>query len=237
MYAREIEGREFTFGVSGKLIRNVLVMYDRQTESYWSQLLGEAVEGDLEGTKLEFLPSWHTTCKQWKEMHPETQALRKGFGGGRDPYGGYYQSGSAGVIGETIHDDRLFTKELVVGVELDETTIAYPYRALNIEPVINDVVGGQDLLITFDVNSSTGVVFDRKLNDQLLSFELVDSETLTLADVETNSTWDGFSGLATSGPLAGQSLDRIKSTAVFWFGWKDFHSDTLVYGVDHGIEG
>lgn len=66
MYAREIEGSEFSFGVSGKLIRNVLVMYDRQTESYWSQLLGEAVEGEMVGTKLEFLPSWMMTWEAWK---------------------------------------------------------------------------------------------------------------------------------------------------------------------------
>ena len=49
MYSREIDGQEFTFGVSGKLIMNVLVMYDRQTESLWAQLLGEAVEGDTAG--------------------------------------------------------------------------------------------------------------------------------------------------------------------------------------------
>ena len=61
MYAREIDGRTFTFGVSGKLSRNVLIMYDRQTESYWSQLIGEAISGEMIGTRLEFLPSWMTT--------------------------------------------------------------------------------------------------------------------------------------------------------------------------------
>ncbi len=118
MYARDINGQELTFGVSGKLIRNVLVMYDRQTESLWSQLLGEAVAGELLGDKLDYLPSWHTTWKQWKELHPDTVALKKGILRSRDPYVGYYQSSSAGIIGETIQDDRLSTKEFVVGVEL-----------------------------------------------------------------------------------------------------------------------
>ncbi len=84
MYAREINDQEFTFGVSGKLIRNVLVMYDRQTDSLWSQLLGEAVQGEMVGTKLEFLPAWMTTWEEWKALHPNTLALDKG-GTARQP--------------------------------------------------------------------------------------------------------------------------------------------------------
>ena len=125
MYSREVEDREFTFGVSGKLIRNVLVMYDRQTNSFWSQLLGESVEGEMIGAKLEFLPSWMTTWEEWKAMHPETVALDKGRRvGKRDTYDSYYVSPSAGVIGETLEDDRLQTKEFVIGLETAETAVA-----------------------------------------------------------------------------------------------------------------
>ena len=60
MYSREIDGKVYDFGVSGKLIMNVLVMYDRQTKSLWSQLLGKAVQGPLKGTELDFLPSFQT---------------------------------------------------------------------------------------------------------------------------------------------------------------------------------
>jgi hypothetical protein len=233
VYAREIGGQEFTFGVSGKLIRNVLVMYDRQTESLWSQLLGEAVEGEMIGTKLEFLPAWQTTWRQWKELHPNTQALKKGvFGGSRDPYEGYYQSGSAGIIGETFSDDRLFTKEFVIGVELEEATIAYPFRVMADERVVNDNVDGQDILVTFDDQNATGVVFDRNLDGRPLNFSHQGDDPFTLKDAETGSTWDALRGVATAGPLAGQSLERIKSTAIFWFGWKDFHPQTEVYQVE-----
>lgn len=232
MYAREIDGKEFTFGVSGKLIRNVLVMYDRQTESYWSQLLGEAVEGEMIGTKLEFFPALMITWEAWKEMHPDTSALDKGGRrGSRDVYDSYYQSGSAGVIGETLTDDRLYTKEFVVGVELEDASVAYPFSVLNDDPIINDSVGGRDLLIVFDPDSAGSAVFDRNVVDQTLTFAAADS-LQTLTDQETGSTWDAFSGVATDGPLAGQSLTRVKSTLSFWFGWKDFHPDTAVYGID-----
>ena len=230
MYAREINGEEYTFGVSGKLIRNVLVMYDRQTESYWSQLLGESVEGELIGTKLEFLPSWMTTWEQWKELHPETLALDKGFQrGGRDQYEGYYASASAGVIGETLQDDRLYVKEFVTGVELDGAAIAYPFSVLNDEPVVNDTVNGQELLVIFDKDTAATAVYSRVVDGQTLTFS---GDGFILTDDETGSTWDVFTGEAIDGTLAGQQLERIKSSTSFWFGWKDFHPETAVYGID-----
>ena len=158
MYSREINGEEYTFGVSGKLIMNVLVMYDRQTNTLWSQLLGEAVEGPLIGTQLEFLPSWQTTWQDWKTQHPNTLALRKGFSSGREPYAGYFNSSAAGVIGETTRDDRLYVKEFVIGVEYQNDPVAYPFSVLNDEPVINDIVGGEPVLVTFDPDTASGVV-------------------------------------------------------------------------------
>ncbi len=233
MYAREINGEEFTFGVSGKLIRNVLVMYDRQTESYWSQLLGEAVAGEMEGTKLEFVPSWMMTWGEWQAQHPNTVALDKGGRrGGGDSYASYYQSGSAGVIGETFQDDRLYTKEFVVGLEVDGEAVAYPFSRLNDEPVINDTIANQPVLVVFDQESAASSVFEREVDGQVLTFTAVSSATsLTLTDAETGSTWGAFSGTATDGPLAGKQLTRHKSTVSFWFGWKDFYPETEVYGL------
>ena len=199
MYAREIDGEELTFGVSGKLIRNVLVMYDRQTNSYWSQLLGEAIEGEKRGTKLEFVPSWFTTWEEWKAMHPDSLALNKGYAGAQDPYEfGYYNSPDAGVIGETLQDDRLYTKEFVVGVESANSAVAYPFSVLNNEPVVNDSVGDTPVLVVFEKDSATAVVHSRIVNGQTLTFTGGDSP-LTLVDAETGSVWDGISGMAIDG--------------------------------------
>lgn len=229
MYARETERREFTFGVSGKLIRNVLVMYDRQTESYWSQLLGEAVAGEMTGTKLTFLPSWLMTWEQWQERHPDTVALDKnGRRGRRDTYDGYYTSPDAGVIGRTNLDERLYAKEFVIGVELADAAVAYPFGVLNEEPVVNDVVAGQPLLVVFDPAGATGVVYERLADGQTLTFA-PGATTGRLTDAETGSMWDSLSGAAIAGPLTGQTLRRVKSTISFWFGWVDFHPNTAIY--------
>ena len=107
-----------TFGVSGKLIMNALVMYDHQTDTLWSQFLGEGVEGPLAGKTLDLTPLIHTTWEVWKAAHPETLVLDKRGRYQSDRYEGYYSSSEPGVIGERIEDDRLHTKALVVGVNL-----------------------------------------------------------------------------------------------------------------------
>ena len=75
MYSREIEEEIYTFGVSGRLIRNTLVMFDRETDRLWEQIIGEAVDGPLKGTELEFVPAILTTWEDWKTKYPGTLAL------------------------------------------------------------------------------------------------------------------------------------------------------------------
>ncbi len=232
MYSRIIDEEEYTFGVSGKLIMNVLVMYDRQTKTLWSQLLGEAVQGELKGTNLEFLPAWQTTWADWKEKHPDTLALRKGYFGARDPYDNYYASSRTGVIGQTVLDERLHAKEFVVGVEQNGEAAAYPFSVLSSLPIVIDEVGGFPILVVFNDNTGTGIVFNRDVDGQTLTFQVLDG--LTLVDEQTNSSWDGLTGEALDGPLSGSTLTRIKSTTSFWFGWKDWYPGTRVFGIDEG---
>lgn len=229
MYDRVVEGRELTFGVSGKLVRNVLVMVDRQTDSLWSQLLGEAIDGEMTGARLEYVPSWFTTWAEWQAMFPHTVALDKGRPGSFDPYDDYFASSSAGVIGETFTDTRLDTKDFVIGVVHDEEAVAYPFSALAETPVINDVVGGRPVAVVFDRDNQAGVVYDRAVGGQVLTLS-VGPESDTLLDAETGTRWDAFSGIAVEGDLAGNALSRVPSTRSFWFGWKDFYPDTRVYG-------
>lgn len=229
MYSREIEGEEYSFGVSGKLIMNTLVMYDRQTDSLWGQILGEAISGPLAGTELEYIPAIHTTWEDWKTQHPDTEALVKNYIGDYDPYFNYYLAPQqAGVIGRTNPDDLLGIKEFVVGVVRDGQAAAYPFNVLNEEPVVNHILGESALLVTFNAETGASAVYDRQLGDDILTFTL--AEGLTMADEQTGSNWEMMSGMAIDGPLAGEQLRQIKSTNVFWFGWVDWYPDTEVYG-------
>ncbi|MCH8310118.1 MAG: DUF3179 domain-containing protein [Chloroflexi bacterium] len=232
MYGRIINGEEHTFGVSGKLIMNALVMYDHQTRTLWSQFMRKGVRGELAGTELEVIPVTQTTWQTWKELHPDTVVLDKGGRYSRDSYRGYYTSSRAGVLGARYNDDRLDGKALVLGVDIGGITKAYPFSALSDSPVVNDTVGGAHMLVYLDASSGTALAYDRRVNGTPLTFRLEGEPNgiLTiLVDEQTNSRWMAFTGAAIEGELKGQKLERALSHLSFWFAWKDWNPDTELY--------
>ena len=232
MYARNLDGKTLTFGVSGKLIMNGLVMYDRETGSLWSQVIGQGVEGTYSGVSLTVIPGWQTTWARWLEEHPETLVLDKGGGYQRDPYVRYYRDSSEGILGQTNRDERLQSKELVVGVSIGGLSKAYPFSALARTPVVNDDLSGTPLLVTFDSNSATGMVFEPVVDGRRLDFRVAPAEGFLMTDVETGTIWDPMTGVALSGALEGQSLRLMASHYEFWFAWNDYRPDTELYGTD-----
>ena len=231
MYAREIEGQALTFGVSGKLIRNALVMYDHQTDSLWSQFLGQSVKGEFAGTKLEFIPAILTDWATWSELHPDTKALDTRGELVFDPYLEYYASGQQGVLGETVKDDRLLPKELVIGLEQDGEALAFPYRLVDETHVVNSTFQGMPVVVAIDLKSGSAVVFSRVVKGRMLSFDRLESQPPELmVDQVAASQWNMITGEAVDGPFAGAQLERLRFQLTFWFAWKDFYPHTEVYG-------
>lgn len=214
------------------LYRNGLIMYDHQTESLWSHILGQAIAGDFQGTQLSVIAALQTDWGTWRELHPDTLVISPGLFG-RDAYTAYYLRPDAGVLGRTTNpDENLGTKEYVIGVRLGGEVKAYPFRVLNQQPVVNDMVGDIPIAVFFDKGRASGAVFDRELDDgTLLTFEASDS-TRTAVDTQTGSEWDIFTGLATSGPLQGTQLTQVPITYAFWFGWADYHPEGTVYSLE-----
>jgi uncharacterized protein DUF3179 len=229
VYARDVNGRTLTFGVSGKLIRNSLVIFDRETGTLWSHLTGEALEGPLVGQHLQQVLSEQTTWGRWRAEHPRTLMLAVDRGTASfDPYEGYYAAPDAGVVGRKRADDRLPVKEKVIGVRLGGEAKAYSFRALARDRVVNDTVGGVPLVVVFDPTSYSGAVYRRDPAGTVLSFT-PGSTSFSLRDDRTGSQWDGLSGKALSGIEAGMELEQVPITYSFWFGWADFYPNTEVY--------
>jgi len=230
VYDRQItQDRVITFGVSGMLYQNGLIMYDHQTESLWSHILGQAIAGEFKGTKLAFLPALQTDWQTWQELHPDTLVVGPGFFG-RDVYASYYASGDTGVLGSQIpRDGDLYVKEYVLGVRLEGEARAYPFSVLGKEPVVNDAVGGVPVVVFFDEATASGTVFGRELDDgRVLEFQTGESPRRA-TDTATGSEWDIFTGRAVDGPLRGTALTQVPITYAFWFGWADYHPDGTVY--------
>ena len=229
VFARQIAGQTLSFGVSGRLIMNAVVMYDHQTETLWSQFLAVAVDGPLKGTAMELLPSQLTTWGAWKEQHPDTLLLDRTVGGSgfRDSYSIYYNSNSAGILGESNKDRRLPVKELIVGLDHGGERIAYAFSKLANQPVVNDVYEGEPVLVTHDPAAGAAAAFTRTLNGEVLAFDSVDD--MTMRDCETGSLWSAVRGEALSGPLAGAQLEQLPAFVSFWFAWSDFYPGTEVW--------
>ncbi len=223
-YSREVEGEVLEFGVSGKLYEANLVMYDRQTESYWSQISGRAIVGEKVPEKLELIFSSITTWDEWRNGHPETKVLSRDTGiypasaYSRSAYGGYRKSESVGFGVEDV-DDRLPAKKLVHGIKIGKTSKAYTEEILKQEEFIQDEVEGRTLLIF--KNPGDGSVTALAKNDTGLEFELTDEY---IRDSE-GGRWS-FEGDKQNGDA---SIERIIPQGFYWFAWSKFNPETELY--------
>lgn len=153
VFDRRVAGVVQTFGVSGRLWRSNLLMYNRAgsevNESLWSQVLGEAVLGVNTGEKLAVLPSDIMRWADWKKLYPNTKVLSPKTGiardYGRDPYGDYYTSESVS-FGATFNDTRLHPKALVHGIEIGGHYKAYHADALS--GTMTDTFAGKEITVT-----------------------------------------------------------------------------------------
>ena len=226
--------RRSTFGVDGSLVYNSLVMYDRETDSRWSQFLGRAVDGPKRDAELAFVPSVIVSWGAWKAEHPDTLFLDTGSPRRpHDTYEEYYLDPDlVGVYGESNRDSRFDRKDIVLGVAVDEHARAYALVDLFRNRVINDTLGETNVVAVFDERSGLATVFDRVVEGRTLTLEQ-DDEPLQMTDEETKSVWNKLDGMAIAGPLKGERLTMIPSFHLFWFAWSDFYPDTTVYAPPH----
>lgn len=163
-FESQIGGRALDFGVSGLLYNSDVLLYDRQTESLWSQILGKAISGAFQGTALRAVPLAHTTWSDWQQRHPATRVLSMETGHarnyGRDPYAEYLRSEEL-MFSVAAESRRYHPKESVIGIELHGHTKAYPFVELAkaVSP-LRDRIGDSPVLVHFDVTQRTGAVFD-----------------------------------------------------------------------------
>ncbi len=224
--------------MSGKLHGNSLIMYDHQTDSLWSHLVGAAVTGPMKGEKLQPLQSMFTKWETWRKLHPATKVLSSGraglFSSQRDPYESYYRSADTGIIPTRHSDKRIYPKEYVLGLILNDKAKAYPFSVLSLRSVVNDNFAGVPLLIVFNEETTTGMIFRRKLDGKTLSFkrtQLEGEKRLFLVDDESGSIWEGLSGRAVQGALKGKKLEALPITPSFWFGWVDHYPNTELFAL------
>ncbi len=163
-FSAQVDDRTRTFGVSGLLYNSDVLLYDRETESLWSQIMRKAISGKMKGSELSQLPLAHTTWRDWRDRHPRTLVLSTETGYARDysrtPYEGYESSPQV-WFPVANRNTRYHPKELVLGVRVEEKTKVYPFAELSKAlPVLVDRFAGNLLKIEFDARNRSGRVLD-----------------------------------------------------------------------------
>ncbi len=244
-FDRRLEGQVYDFGTTGKLHKSALVMYDRQTETWWWQVSGEAIVGDLTGKRLTVLPSQIISWETFRGAYRAGKVLSRDTGHsrpyGRNPYVGYDDVNSSPFLYSGSRDPRLKPMERVVTVSIGKEDVAYPFSVLENARVVHDSVGGTPIVIFFQKGTTSAldrndIAEGRDIGAAAVFSPIVDGRKLAFGargvqfvDDQTKSVWN-ILGLAASGALAARRLEPIVHGNHFWFSWASYKPQTRVYG-------
>ncbi|MCW8884321.1 MAG: DUF3179 domain-containing protein [Motiliproteus sp.] len=165
VYEAGHQGKILSFGVSGLLYNSDVLLYDRTTESLWSQLKSQAISGPLKGQHLVMVPSQLTSWENWQHQHPDTSVLSVNTGYRRDysrnPYEGYETAPGLAFPVEFL-SYRYHPKERVIGLLYKGVVKAYPFAELaklGDKGMVKDWVADEQLSIKFDAGLRNARIF------------------------------------------------------------------------------
>lgn len=233
MFRAEAKGQKLHFETVGVIGGNE-VFGDKETGSRWQQSTMTAISGPLKGERLSLYPFLLTSWAEWHRMHPNTLVLKPtpGYAERIPEENRLISEGLSGLgaapAGVLRKDDRLPPKAMVLGLDVNEASTAFPLTVLRAARVINDQLGGEPIVIVHQPRSDTTTAFSARLNGQALKFSAANPDATALTDNKTHSRWDAY-GNCTSGPLAGSHLKSLILEPEYWFAWSEFHTGTNVY--------
>ena len=217
-------------------------MYDRNTNTLWHQFLGEPVVGPLadSGIVLELLPVLVTTWGEWLAAHPDTTVLdidRLIY-----PANTYYPEEDTRSIYYNYREtpdtmfpvpqrsDLLLDKTQVLGLSVNLQTRAYPLQTLLEEPIINDSLGGKNLLVVTKAEAGAARAYDRGTHVFSLPETGAEEEGVTILVDDGGRQWRMEEEALVLVERPEERLERLPSHMAYWFGWYSFYPATTVYG-------
>ena len=226
-----MDGRVLHFRLWGINNQN-FIMRDDETGSWWQQVTGECIFGELKGRRLKLFDHDELTYATWRREGEGGRVLRpdpKIAAANRYESADWEQRMQRVPVATTLADpdEKLPARTLVVGGEAGGAAKAYPVDALARQNPVLDRVGDAPVLVLLAEDGKSVRVFDRRLDGRALEF-FQRPDSRELVDAETGSVWD-FTGAAVGGALRGKRLTRVQPVKDYWFDWKKYHPDTGVY--------
>ena len=233
MFRAEAQGKGLHFENAGVIGGNE-VFRDKETGSRWQQSSLEAISGPMKGEHLKLRDFLLTSWGEWHKLHPDTLVLKPLSGyAERIPEvnkrveEGLLQRGNApeGVLRT---DSRLPPKTMILGLNVEGDSKAFPLNALRQTRVVNDTLGRGPILIVHQPGSDTTTAFSARLGGNTLTFTASNPETTELIDSQTHSRWDPY-GHCVAGKLRGSNLQPLVLEPEYWFAWSEFHPGTAIF--------
>ena len=236
LYETQVEDETYVFRSSGLLYFSNKLMYDLTTGGLWNQFTGIPVTGPLAGSGVELnvRPVTLTTWGDWLASHPDTLAMDVDTGFPRNyssegvPGAAYvdYFSSPELWFPVNVYDERLQVKDVVYGIEIGGEAKAYPVDVVGEEVLVNDEVGGTNIVLLGNPGTKAVEVFER--GDVEFVGLVTENGMTTLTDA------DGIEWRVTDSQLESEdgsrTLARVGGRTSFWFGWRAFFPDTGLYG-------
>ena len=245
VFDRTIDGKVYDFGVSGMLRHSDMIMFDRQTDSLWQQLTGEAVVGELLGKRLWIVSSQMVNFGSARASYPQAQVLSKDTGFqrayGSSPYAGYDMGGRTMFPVPYQSDGQARALDRLVTIQSEDGAKAHLLADMRKARVRADKIG-ETRYVVFTEPTATSPLDQRTIADSRgvgsvgVFSPIVDGRELKfrkrgekIVDRETGSEWSIF-GKAVAGELEGTQLEPINHGVFYAFAWLSFYPDTRVVG-------
>lgn len=205
------------------------LMRDKETGTWWQQITGKAVFGPLKGTILELAPNDELSFGLWKSEAPAGQVLAP-VARDQKEYDSKWEAEVEKLpLVISFPGTELKSRDVVVGVNLSGESKAYPVEKILTQSPIQDRVGGNPVLILGGPDGKSVRVFLSRLDgDDIEFFKKSGATDFSLVDSATASEWN-FKGCAISGSAAGRCLTALPAIKDYWFDWRNYHPDTLIY--------
>ncbi len=221
------------FGVSGLLYNNNLIMYDRNSDSFWPQMFLKSASGDRQGDPLKLKPILETTWYNWKKLFPNSKVVNSNTGFSREynfyPYG-QYKTCNSNNCRDFIYfplvalDDRLPAKERVLSLITDNRQKAYPIRNFNQPTILNETIDGKKYVVVLSGIDNIAVAFQ---TDHTLSIDKWDITGGSI--ILKNSSGKRWNILGHSISSGTTDLKAARAYIAYWFAQAAFYPQTKIH--------
>jgi hypothetical protein len=216
VFSPVVDGRAETFRLVGMDHFNAM-FEDASTHSWWRQANGEAIAGPSKGKSLTEIPSRQVTLAEWLREHPSSlimqadSGLKSNYSKDFDYETGRSRKSLTGTDTVSWHD-----KAWVVGITVNGQSKAYDWNRLRRERVVNDVIGGQPIVLALASDTTSFAAFVRPNPSERFI-------------VRNDSLVAGVASYAFNGTGANGTLAPVKASQEFWHSWRTFQPTTARY--------